>query len=355
MSVIFNSFWGIILILISLSMLLHKKIPYLKASDSIKIIILIVILITVIFMAITPVDDPSATDKKAYLSMFTKGQKSFRDVGIIFLISTIRLITVEPFVFFFISLSIYVVFYYKFLKRSLGYNALIVLISSFVYLNYFEYGTNTLRAGMALSLCLFGIAKEYKIYHKIFFFICAVLVHKSVALIILGYIISYKSKSLRPLVIFWCTMVILQLSGIFELSILKLMIMGFDDSNNYTRYLGKSSLGYNVGLRLDFITYSAIPLIAVWFYVHKKHFKDNYYLTIVKTYLFVNAIWMMFVRMPFTDRIAYLSWVLIPFIILYPLLCYNHIKTKYSVILTVAMCLYGGLTNLAIYIAKHSI
>lgn len=304
-------------------------------------------------MVITPVDDPSATDKEAYLNMFTKNQDSFRDIGIIFLIRIIRSITDEPFIFFFVSLSIYVIFYYKFLKSSLGNNALIVLISSFVYLNYFQYGTNTLRAGMALSLCLFGLAKGYGNSHKIFLFICAVLTHKSVILIILAYFLALRLKSLRPMFIFWCVMVTLQISGVFELSILKLIIMDFDDSNNYTRYLGDGTLGYKVGLRLDFIAYSAIPLIAVWFYVHKKLFKDRYYIIIVNTYLFVNAVWMMFVRMPFTDRIAYLSWVLIPFITLYPLICHKRIATRYNVILTVAMCLYGGLTNLAIYIAKQ--
>ena len=59
-----------------------------------------------------------------------------------------------------------------------------------------------------------------------------------------------------------------------------------------------------------------------WFLEYSliQNYKDEYYIHIYNTYLFCNACWLIFSKMPSNDRIAYLSWVFIPFILLYPIL-----------------------------------
>lgn len=333
--------------------MVRQKTPNIQPPKLLSALSAITIFTTVLWMTITPIDDPAATDKENYLYMFTKNIGTFRDIGIVFLIQTTRFFTGEPFFFFLLSMFIYVFFYYRFLKNSVNSNAIIILISSFVYLNYFQYGANTLRAGVALSLCLYGLSLNIKQKTRIIAFVCAVLVHKSVVLIILGYVLARNIKSIKPFVVFWCVMTILQISGAFELGVLKLIMLEYDDSHNYTSYLGDNDLGYKVGLRLDFITYSVFPIIIAAYYILRNHYCNSFYNQLIKIYLFVNAIWMIFVRMPYTDRIAYLSWVFMPILLLYPLLGPITLHSKYDRVLRPAMCIFGGLINFAIFFSKH--
>ena len=44
------------------------------------------------------------------------------------------------------------------------------------------------------------------------------------------------------------------------------------------------------------------------------------YEQVYRMYVLVNALWLLFIRVPYSDRFAYLSWFLIPFLLLYPVL-----------------------------------
>ena len=43
----------------------------------------------------------------------------------------------------------------------------------------------------------------------------------------------------------------------------------------------------------------------------------------LKMYLYCNSVWLLVIRMAYTDRMAYFSWFLIPFICLYPVITYQ--------------------------------
>lgn len=350
MAILFYTFWGILLIFICISFLSYNSIPKASINNTSYIVGIFIIIVAAFWIATTPFDDLSATDKRGYYEMFKEGKKEFRDIGLVFLIKIVRFFTLNHFIFFFVSALLYISFYYAFLRKSFKSNACIVLIASFLYVNYFLYGANTLRSGIAISFCMYAIAKNQKKFTSILFFIFAILMHKSVILITVMYLIAKKNNGHKIFLLFWCCMLALQLAGIFELGIIKFLLLNFNDDNNYSQYLGENTKGYNVGLRLDFIFYSAIPLIISYYYIKIKRYRDNYYSIILNTYIGINAIWMMFVRMPYTDRIAYLSWVLFPFIVLYPLLSTHTIKTIYKIHLTISMLLLGGFINFALTI-----
>lgn len=352
MALAFYTFWGIILISICVLFSSYHNIPKAKYNLESQIISFWIIILASLWMALTPIDDPSATDKEGYYNMFRFGQKDYRDIGLVYLIQVIRYVTLESFVFFFIAALLYVGLYFGFLTRYFKGNSWIVLIASFLFINYFLYGVNTIRGGIALSFCLYGIARGRKLWVRIACLIFSILMHKSTILIILIYLATIKVKNFKPFLCFWFVMLILQLSGVFELGIFKSILINFDDTSYYTQYLGDNTRGYKVGLRWDFIIYSAIPIIVAFFYKIKKKFSDQNYAQILNIYLGVNAVWMMFVRMPSTDRIAYLSWIFFPFLILYPLLSDHRIKIKNFTYFTIIMLLLGGFINLVIYNLK---
>ena len=77
------------------------------------------------------------------------------------------------------------------------------------------------------------------------------------------------------------------------------------------------------GFRLDFILYSIMPIIMVWYVTIKRNFKDLTYHIIATTYILANAFWIMVIRSEQSNRFAYLSWFLYPLVIAYPLLRMN--------------------------------
>ena len=107
-------------------------------------------------------------------------------------------------------------------------------------------------------------------------------------------------------------------------------VFGSMEDKRLNTYLLGSDRGYKVGLRPDFISYSLFPILVGWYYIFKKKVNDEYYIHIYNIYLFCNACWLTISKMPSNNRLAYLSWLFIPFILLYPLLSvnYNHLKHK---------------------------
>ena len=91
-----------------------------------------------------------------------------------------------------------------------------------------------------------------------------------------------------------------------------------DSDQRMVSYLNDTFENYQSGFRLDFLIYSMIPIMFGWV-VKKRGFKDVLYDKIFSLYVLVNAIWLLVITLPFTDRFAYLSWFLIPFVFMYPL------------------------------------
>ena len=56
-------------------------------------------------------------------------------------------------------------------------------------------------------------------------------------------------------------------------------------------------------------------------------------------YILVNAFWLLVIRIPYTDRFAYLSWFLIPFILIYPLSLDKVFKNQNSILACIVLYL----------------
>ncbi|MFK8059994.1 MAG: hypothetical protein AB8B78_07880 [Polaribacter sp.] len=61
------------------------------------------------------------------------------------------------------------------------------------------------------------------------------------------------------------------------------------------------------------------------------------------TFLLSNTIWMYFIYIKYTDRVAYLSWVLIPFLLIHPIVYSKNIvnQSKFiggALLTSIALC-----------------
>lgn len=243
-----------------------------------------------------------------------------KDIGFSYLSYAIKFFIDDSNVYFFILAFIYVLGYIilanRYIKKEyIGY----FIIASFLSFGFAAYGVNTIRAGVALSVFLIALA-NYDSRIKFFSIsLISVLIHKSLLLpFVAFYTTKYITKT-KYYYYFWVLCLLISVVNISFVSGFVESIIGQSD-DRFMGYLADETLErYNVGFRIDFILYSVIPILIGRMYVLKYYFQDIWYKRIFHTYLLTNAVWLLVVRMAFTDRMAYLSWFLIPILLLYPL------------------------------------
>ncbi|MFD2698507.1 EpsG family protein [Mesonia sediminis] len=283
------------------------------------------ILFVVFSIAFSPIEVYG--DKYNYLAQFKNfsyaSYSSQKDLGWAFYNHVSQIIYDSSALFFLITAFIYIVGYYVFIKKTVPprhrFFLFLACVSSFGFLTY---GINTIRAGFSLSLLLIAISYHKKKFLFILLSICAVLSHKSIALPLFAYVLTGYYNRPNFYLKLWLFALLISLINIGGVSEIIQTILGdFDERGNL--YLSDKNLQYKTGFRVDFVAYSIIPIIAGNYFINKQGIKENLYTRLFNLYLFVNAFWLLNIRMNFSDRMAYLSWFLIPFILLLPLLKYN--------------------------------
>ena len=79
--------------------------------------------------------------------------------------------------------------------------------------------------------------------------------------------------------------------------------------------------GGKTGFRFDFVLYSSLPVYIGYITLFKYKLESKTYSFLLNVYLMANAIWMLCMYAAFTNRIAYLSWLMYPIVTIYPFLC----------------------------------
>ena len=245
--------------------------------------------------------------------------------------------------FFFIIAVIYVSSFYIFARKYIKHQYIgYFILLSVGALGFKNYGINTLRAGLGLALLYYSMYFDKRLLKLILLFF-AVLIHKSMIIPIGAFLLAgiIQSKKYTYYIWFFClviSIINIDLSGFFE-------EFGFIDNRIDTYVDSMSSIGgvYNKGFRVDFLIYSTIPMFIEYYYTKRIAFaKEKFYSHVFRAYLIANAVWLLVIRMAYSDRMAYLSWFMIPFITLYPVLTYpNKFKEPQTVVLFVMYTFIG--------------
>lgn len=224
----------------------------------------------------------------------------------------------DVFIFFFIISSIYFICLFwslKFIFPNDLFYALVIYLGAF---STFSYATNGIKAGAAASIFLLVFAFYRKPLLIVLFSILSLGFHHSMILPIFGFALAYFFKN--PKWFFWGWIFCLILS-FFHITSITEFLASFADEKGQ-RYLLGDEIGWGgkIGFRWDFILYSLIPIfIGVWAIYHHRVI-DRLYQLLLCTYLALNGIWMLCMYVPFNNRIAYLSWFMLPVVSIYPFL-----------------------------------
>ena len=194
----------------------------------------------------------------------------------------------------------------------------------FAFLNFGFYGgaINGIRNGVGLSLILLALAlfitNRNRRYIPCLLLLIAYEFHSSTilpSLCLLGAI--YIIKDAKLVVRIWISSIIISI--LFGNSFILLFeSWGFDD--RLYSYVNSGEANANWGFRLDFLIFSAVPVIWGWWIINKLRYKDRAYNIIFNTYVLANSFWVLVIRASFSNRFAALSWFLYFLVLIYPLL-----------------------------------
>jgi hypothetical protein len=230
----------------------------------------------------------------------------------------IGLFTNSVFLYFLITAFLYLWGSLKFINKVFeNSNRYIVFILMIASLGFYSYGTNTIRQGLALSVFLLAFSELKLNFKTILIYILAILLHKSlIILVVFSVILNFYNRK-DNFVLFWILFLIISiLFGSAFVNTFGDLIM--DSDQRMISYLNDTFENYKSGFRIDFLIYSTLPILFGIF-VKRKGFEDEFYNKLLSLYILVNAIWLLVITLPFTDRFAYLSWFLMPFIFMYPM------------------------------------
>lgn len=74
------------------------------------------------------------------------------------------------------------------------------------------------------------------------------------------------------------------------------------------------------GFRWDFLLYSSMPVLLIYYVNIKRKIRERVFDYLAVTYLLANSIWILVIRMNYSNRFAYLSWFLYPLVLAYGLI-----------------------------------
>ncbi|ALJ04032.1 hypothetical protein APS56_02170 [Pseudalgibacter alginicilyticus] len=235
--------------------------------------------------------------------------------------------------FFFIVATLYITpmfFISKKYFNAYWFYAFLMFVVSF---SFFTYGTNGIRNGLATSFFLWGLCYTNQKIKMGFCFLIAVLFHKSTLLPIMAYVLTLIYNNPKTYLKAWLLAIPISLA-MGSVFIMIFTSLGFGDDRLAGYLSGEAATDSEIktGFRWDFIFYSAFPVFAGWYFIIKRKFQDNFYNQVFNTYLICNAFWILVIRANFSNRFAYLSWFLMAFIIIYPLLKQEFFKKQQHMI-----------------------
>lgn len=204
--------------------------------------------------------------------------------------------------------------------------AFLVFLAAF---STFSYGTNGIKAGAATSLfiCALGYRDNLKV--------CIPLIllswgfHHSMIMPVAAFVVTLFFKNPKYYFAGWFFCVLMAAAHVTAFA----QLFAGAVTEHGAEYLQGSGSGDGTqgGFRIDFIVYSAMPVLVGWFTVIMKRIRvSEMYSNLLNLYLCLNGIWMLCMYANFTNRIAYLSWFLYPIVLIYPFLNEQWGRERYK-------------------------
>lgn len=253
----------------------------------------------------------------------------------------------EIVLFFFLIAFIYFFCIYYALKKIFPHDTLYALIIYLGAFSTYSYATNGIKAGAAAAIFILAIAFYKKPFISILLCLVSFGFHHSMTLPIFGYLAAALIKDPKWFFFAWLGCLFL---SFFHISGITTFLSEFADDKGQEYLLQDGQMwGGKDGFRWDFILYGLPPILIGFWVIYIKSNSDRLYNLILKYYLATNAIWLLCMYVPYNNRIAYLSWFMLPIVVCYPFFKFKLSRRQYIQLNYIAF-IYLGFTLFSFFI-----
>lgn len=234
--------------------------------------------------------------------------------------------------YFCLMATLYIVPILVVIHRWFKGNEYLALLFVFASFTFYTFGGSIMRNGLACSFSLFALClwTTETGWRKIYAFVSAIIAfnfHNSAALPLLGLFLSiFCVRKIEVAILIWViSMVVSLLIG----PMLGVYVSEYVEEERLRSYTEAGLLedhfeGFShSGFRWDFLIYSLSGILMIGYVGIIKKVRNRTFQIISNTYVLTNAMWIILIYSLFSDRFARLSWVLIPFIFLYPIVHFD--------------------------------
>lgn len=236
--------------------------------------------------------------------------------------------------FFFVSVAaVYFFCAYLACRKMFPNDTLAAYLVFLAAFSTFSYGTNGIKAGAAASVFLMALAYRDNLKICIPLILVSWGLHHSMILPVVAFALTLVYKNPKVYFIAWCFCLIIAAAHITFFQEIFAGILSDSGDESGARYLDSvnSAWGGKTGFRIDFVFYSAMPVLVGYWALYKKKLQlSKLYTCLLNLYLTINGTWMLCMYASFTNRIAYLSWFLYPIVLIYPFLNENWGAMRYK-------------------------
>ncbi len=220
--------------------------------------------------------------------------------------------------FMLVIATIYFYAIWKALRRWFPNDTLYAFVIYLGAFSTYSYATNGVKAGAAASLFLLALAYCDNLKYTIPLALISWFFHHSMFTVLAAYALTFFVKKPKYYLAFWGICV---LCAMVHINPLNDFMVSMSDERGAMYLTNIDNLwGGKLGFRLDFLLYSAIPIAIGYYYVITKDIKDKCYNQLFNLYVLTNALWVLCMYIPFNNRVAYLSWFMLPVVSIYPFL-----------------------------------
>lgn len=332
-----------LIILFFLLFVSAKKGRVVAISPWLTLLFAVIIVLAIAGYPVEPNTDKDLYETRYYNTLWYGMDLEYKDVGwIAYDFVCAWLFGKHIYLFWFVTALLYVGSYCYFsISHFDNRRAFYFFLMTTGMLGFSVYGVHTIRQGLAIAFVIISLSKGINSFCRIILLVLAVSIHKSVFILCIAFVLARYLKNIKLFGALWCICLTISIFNIDFQSLFE--DFGFVDNriSEYGSGEGPSN-DYKVGFRWDFLLYSILPLFFSFYYIIKKKFKNDMYSFMLSAYLITNSIWILVIRMPYTDRVAYLSWFMIPFITISPLLelpqKFTHPQKR---VLQIMLCFMG--------------
>ena len=231
--------------------------------------------------------------------------------------------------FFLLIAAIYFGGIYYVCSRMFNTRSLLPFFVCLAAFSTFSFATNGVKAGSAASVFLIAMALQHdgKRLASLIVAILSIGFHHSMVLPVFAFAVCLYIKKDKLYFYIW---VFCSLLAFFHITYFQDLFAtitadaGNEHAAEYLTGVGQATKGF----RIDFILYSAVPIIFGRWLSFMEIDKSEQYQYILNVYTLVNSIWMLCMYAEFTNRIAYLSWFMYPIVLIYPFINEDYLSRK---------------------------